>query len=101
MFSNVQPEVLADIPSQFFSEIGIRSNLERAEIDYHDIKVANDTASTATATGFAATDDGVLRGMEVFLSRSQLGDDDNAPRIESKVRTGYIDANYRTSYRDK
>ena len=67
VFSNVQPEVSADIPSQFFSEIGIRSNLERAEIDYHDIKVANDTASTATATGFAATEDGVLRGMEVFL----------------------------------
>ena len=43
-----------------------------------------------SAAGFAATDDGVLRGMEVFVSRSQLGDDDNAPRIESKVRTGYI-----------
>ena len=38
-------------------------------MDYHGIKVTDVTASTATATGFAATDDSVLRGMEsdVFL----------------------------------
>ena len=56
MFSNVQPEVSSDIPSQFSSEIGIRSNLERALMDYHNIKVTDVTASTATLTGFAATD---------------------------------------------
>eukprot|EP00956_Cyclotella_meneghiniana_P012550 scaffold17853_cov65-Cyclotella_meneghiniana.AAC.2 len=92
-FPMYNPKYPADIPSQLSSEIGIKSNLERAEMDYHDIKVADVTASKATATGFAATENVALK----IVSRSQLGDDDNAPTIELKVRTDYIHANYSTS----
>eukprot|EP00956_Cyclotella_meneghiniana_P013279 scaffold19084_cov64-Cyclotella_meneghiniana.AAC.2 len=88
-FPMYNPKYPADVPSQLSSEIGIRSNLERAVMDYHDIKVADVSASIASGTGFAATDDGVLRATLKIVSMSQLGDDDNAPRIESKLQTGY------------
>eukprot|EP00956_Cyclotella_meneghiniana_P043410 scaffold268968_cov70-Cyclotella_meneghiniana.AAC.2 len=60
-----------------------KSNLERAEMDYHDIIVADITASTATAIGFAATDDGVLRSMEVFLPSFLCSDFENSVKVST------------------